>query len=151
MKTLKWMYLAAVAVLAPSLASCDKHDDQPISPNALPTAAQQFVKQYYADATIIYVEKDKDHYDGEYDVTLSNATEITFDRQGNWVDVDAPKGQTIPDGIAPATIASYVTTNYTAPIGINEISKERFGYEVELTTGLDLRFDANGTYLGLDH
>lgn len=63
--------------------------------------------------------------------------------------VDAPSGQTIPSGIVPAAVAVYVDTRYPG-VGINEISRDARGYEVDLVDGTDLLFDPAGNFIGLD-
>lgn len=63
--------------------------------------------------------------------------------------VDAPYGQTVPAGIVPPTIAAYVADNYSVT-GINEISRDNRGYEVELNTGVELIFDRDGKFVRID-
>ena len=89
--------------------------------------------------------KDKD----EYEVILSNKTQIDFYTSGEWKDVDAPAGQALPTGFYPADIDLYLAFNLEG-VGVNEISKESYGYDVETVTGLDMRFDHDGKYLSTD-
>lgn len=140
MKTKTYLLLLLVSALG---FACSSKAD-------LPEAANSFLSQYYPDVKTNRIEKDTDHGQTEYEAYLANGHEVTFDADGNWIDVDAPAGQTIPAGIAPAPIADYVTTNYP-DLGINEISREHYGFDVELTNGLDLIFDPAGTFLRLDH
>lgn len=145
-KTLKYLPLLLVAVLASvTLWSCDDKDE-PISSNDLPTAAKAFITQYYPTATIVSTTKDKN----EYEVILSEGTRIDFDKSGEWKDVDAAVGRTVPTGFYPAAIDTYIDSNFSG-VGINEISKERHGYDVELTIGTDLRFSTDGSFLGFDN
>lgn len=69
---------------------------------------------------------------------------------GEWVDVDAPVNMIILDGIAPETIVNYIEENYPE-YGINEISKETYGYGGELVNNVELRFNAQGEFLGVDY
>jgi len=43
-----------------------------------------------------------------------------------------------------------VAANYT-DAGINEISRDRRGYEVELTNQIELQFDQNGNFVRVDN
>ena len=52
-------------------------------------------------------------------------------------------------GIVPAKIAGYVAEHYPSS-GIEKIEHKRYGYEVELTNDLDMKFGADGRFLGID-
>lgn len=137
------MFLLAV-VGSMMLYSCDDKDE-PISSDSLPTQAKTFLQQYYPAATVVSTTKDKD----DYEVILSEGTRIDFNKAGEWTDVDAAIGKTIPSGFYPAGIDTYVSTNFQG-IGINEISKETRGYDVELVTGTELMFSYDGAFIGFD-
>lgn len=145
MKKINYLLLLLVSVFA-FACSDDDNDDTPISGNDLPQTAQAFLAQYYPGVKVNRASTDTDDGRTEYDVYLANGHEVTFDFAGIWLDVDAPAGQTIPDGIAPAGIVDYLHQNYFG-CGINEISKEPYGYDVELTNGTDLEFNSNGDFL----
>lgn len=153
MKRISYLLMLMAVVLMSPLMGCsddnDGPDDTPINSSELPTAAKTFVSQYYDGATILLAEKDYEAGGVEYDVTLSNGHKITFNSTGEWIDVDAPAGQTVPAAIVPTAIAEYVTSNYPQA-GVNEISKETYGYDIELTTGIDLMFNAQGGFIGID-
>lgn len=153
MKKLKFMSALLVGLLSlTTVTACDddKDKDTIVSATELPTASQTFVSQYYGSTVkIVKVKKEIDKGVVEYDVTLSNRHEITFNAAGEWIDVDAPTGETVPEAIVPVEIREYVETNYPST-GINEISKEVYGYDVDLTTGVDLMFDSTGGFIGID-
>ena len=113
--------------------------------NELPETAKNFINSNFGNNT--YTSQ-YDSAENEYEVTLTNGYQLTFDTAGNWTDVDAPYGKTVPDGIVPATIAKYIKTNY-ASYGVNEIEKTSYGYQVDLTNEVELRFNADGGYLGM--
>lgn len=134
-----------LAVISFAVTSCDENEDNFISEKELPSSAKSFIATYFPSVEVMTTQKDKD----EYEVTLSNGTVIDFDKSGEWKDVDAAMGQTVPTGFYPAAIDTYVAENY-AGSGINEISKERRGYDVDLTTGQDLVFDPQGVFIAID-
>lgn len=140
-KTLMFLPLLLVAVLGISLASCSDKDE-PIAPTELPSNAKDFISTYFASSTIVSTQKDKD----DYDVVLSDGTKIEFNKKGEWTDVDAPNGKSLPTGFYPASIDTYLAENFDGE-GINEISKVKRGYEVEITTGTEMIFDQNGTFI----
>lgn len=144
-KFVKFIPMLLVAVIGcMMLWSCDDKDE-PISDNALPSQAKTFIQQYFPSATIVSANKDKD----EYEVVLSEGTRIDFNKSGEWTDVNAAIGKTIPSGFYPEEIDTYVAANFEG-IGINEISKEKRGYDVELVTGTDLLFNYDGAFIGFD-
>lgn len=133
-----------VGVLSIALWSCSD-DDEPVPVTKLPSSAQTFLNTYFDNVDIISVTKDKD----DYDVLLSNGYSVEFNTSGEWTDVDAPVGKTVPTGFYPAAIDTYISSAYSGN-GINEISRIDRGYEVELINGTDLYFSADGTYIGID-
>lgn len=54
----------------------------------LPRKAKDFIRQHYHDTSI--VECSKDFHPVTYEVDLADGTEIEFNRQGEWIEVDAP-------------------------------------------------------------
>lgn len=150
MKKIKTILIMMLSVVTISLAACSDDDKETlITESELPAASNTFVKNYFPNVKVTRVEKDKDKGKIEYDVYLANGFEITFNEAGEWIDVDAPYGATIPAGIAPVSIVSYVESYYPNE-GINEISRYPSGYSVELTNDVDLLFDAQGNFIRID-
>lgn len=147
-KTLKLIPALLMALMMFALPSCSDDDsDKPISESDLPSISKTFLDTYYSGVNVVKVYKDKT----DYDVMLANGHEVEFDLAGNWVDVDAPAGQTIPSGFYPSAIDTYVNSIATSG-GINEISKlSAGGYEVEPVYGPDMIFDANGNFVTADY
>lgn len=112
----------------------------------LPKTAQNFVNDYYCGEKIANVKYEKK---GEYKVTFANGQEVTFDKGGNWKELEAPYGYCVPDGVAPDFINKYLVNNYPTS-GINEIEKEGKGYEVGLTSGQGLIFSSNGEFVAVN-
>ena len=81
-------------------------------------------------------------------MTLNDGTEIDFDRNNQWDNVDCHT-KAIPAALVPQAIANYVKTNYQA-LPITKIDKDAYGYEIELSNGMDLKFDTSGRFLGID-
>lgn len=145
-KFLSFLFISSVLAL---LGSCSDDKDEPMVYDQLPEKAQTFLDTYFPSAKISSIEYDAEKDDQDYDVKLDNGYNITFDKYGDWVDVEAPEGVVIPAGIAPAAISKYVSNNYP-DAGINEIEKIKTGYDVYLTNSLNLLFDTDGTYVGWD-
>lgn len=149
-KTLKIFSLLLMIFAGLSLTACgddDKDKDEFVPADQLPSVSQSFISTYYPEGKVVYVNRETEGNIIQYEVTMASGDEITFDSEGNWIDVDAPDGRSIPDGIAMQPIVDYVAANYVGA-GINEIARTSTGFEVELTTGVDLRFGPDGTFYG---
>lgn len=150
-KVFRYFACAALAMFsAVALCSCSDDDkDEPVSVSTLPESAQNFLTSHYAGVKVQSAVRDKDGKKVEFDVRLANGHEVTFDADGNWTDVDAPAGETVPGGLVPEAVALYIATNYSSE-GINEVSRSAAGYDVDLTNGVDLEFDSLGNFLRVD-
>lgn len=148
MKKLFTLLAMATLMIVATITSCSD-DDKTVNPNTLPETATKFIETYFPGDIIKRVEKNPKHPQAMYDVTMKSGFEFEFDGTGQWVDIDAPNGQIVPEAIIPYNIATYLSENYSGQ-GVTEISKETYGYSVDLTNGLDLTFDTNGQFMGVD-
>lgn len=110
----------------------------PINQSELPKAAQTFITQYFSKDQVRKVEKDNGRRGMEYEVDFTSGAEIDFTSDGNWKEVKAARGTSVPSEIVPTAIAKYVDTNFKGQ-SIVEISRKRGGYEVELSNGSELK------------
>lgn len=149
----KFLWGMLIALMMAGMQSCENNTNfGNISPNKLPNAAKSFIEQYFADQTIVAAEKEMDDGQIVYEVTLSDGTELDFDENGEWTDVDCQNRQ-VPDGIVPEKIRSYVATNYPDNF-IVEIEHKYNRYRIELNNDkygaspIELRFDNQFNYTG---
>lgn len=130
------------------MSSCsDDDDDRIISVTDLPSNAQQFLQTHFPDVKTSRVEEDND----SYDVYLSNGYEVDFDKKGEWDNVDG-NNKVLPESFLltlPSGIIEYVKANYSNNF-IDEVDKEINGYEVGLNNNVDLLFNSDGTFRGID-
>lgn len=124
------------------LQSCE---EKKIDFEKLPGTAQAFITQYFPSAEVVFAEKEKDDGMTGYSVNLSDGTELDFDSDGNWTSIDCGFS-ILPDGILPQSIYDYITTNYPQ-YKPYKAEKEYGGYEVGITGGLELIFNANGEFV----
>ena len=141
MKQLKLFLVALMCLLTSTAAFAD---DKPIPVEQLPTAAKTFVQQHFPKNKILSAEKDSKSYEAR----LDNGVEVEFDKKGAWKKVDCHQ-QAVPAAVVPANIATYVKTNYAGSV-ITKIEKERYGYEVELSNDIELKFNKSGALIGVD-
>lgn len=116
--------------------------------SALPTKAQTTISQNFK-AKVNHIKIDSKVLGGkEYDVILNDGTEVEFDKDGNWKEIDCGTNA-VPSGLIPKAIQNYVSTNYKGQ-KIVQIEVDRSKYKVELLNGVDLEFDRSGRFLRVD-
>lgn len=129
-----------LVVFSVSCSSEDKEFDNVV----LPIPAQLFVKQYFADATYSRVEKEKDDGFWEYEVWLSDGSQVEFNEKGEWTSVEC-KYSEIPVGIIPTVIAEDIAKRHP-DLKPYKIEKEVGGYEIDIP-GYDLYYSNNGIFI----
>ncbi len=142
MKQMKSFLLTLLSLLVANVALAD---DTPIPVNQLPAAAKTFVKNNFKGKTIASAEKDGT----TYECRLDDGTKIEFNRNGVWDKVETNANSPVPARLVPRAIQQYVKAHYANSI-ITKIDKERYGYEVELSNDIDLKFNQKGKFLGID-
>lgn len=145
---IKKLLMACVAIAATATAASARntyaHDA-----SALPTAAQTVLKNNFkSDVSVIKIDKDFGKI-SEYEVILTDGTQITFDKNGNWEDIEVARDKAVPEKLIPEGIVEFVKKNQPKQKVIG-IDKERSGYEVELTNGVDIKFDKQGNFVRYD-
>jgi len=141
MKLFRLLSVAAVCLLFTAV-SCAH--DRIIPVTQLPAQAQTFIKTHFADKTVAYAKQDG----AKYEVKFNDGAEVEFDRRGNWDNVDC-KFTAVPEAIVPEQIKNYVAANHPGAL-ITKIDKERYGYEIELSNSLELKFDRNFNIFDID-
>ena len=143
MKQIKFFAMALVCLMMVAVNA--KADDRPVPVQSLPAAAKQFVAANFPGATIVYAAKD----DGKYETTLSTGAQVDFTRKGAWDKVDCHT-VAVPAAIVPAAIAAYVKASFPNTV-ITKIDKERYGYEIELSNDIELKFNHAGALMTIDN
>lgn len=146
MKTIIYTF-GLVCIMA--LGSQVNAQDQVISANELPATATKFIQSHFPSEKISRAEKDVDINETSYEVYFSNGVKLEFDQNGNWTEVDGKKKVSIPTAFIDKDITDYVAKNYPNA-RIIKIENDRTHFEVELSNGLELKFDAQGHFLRMD-
>lgn len=147
MKRLVLTILLAIPVFTLFVA---KAGDKPINANELPQAAIEFIKNF-SPATVTAAGVDDDFFRPDYKVYLSDGTAIEFRHSGQWEEVKNYKG--IPAKVIPAALRTYLDANYkdVAVINMSYDADDLDSYEVKLASRVELKFDRNGNFLGMEH
>ena len=115
----------------------------------LPAAAQTTLKNNFkSDVSHIKIDKSWGKI-SEYDVVLTDGSEITFDSHGNWKDIEVRGNGSVPKAFIPSSISDYVKQNQRNA-NIIGIEKKKSGYDVELSNGVEMKFNAKGQFLKYD-
>lgn len=143
MKRLLSAILLAVICSAASFA----FDKYTINRDALPAAAQEILSEHFPKAKIGMIKVDKHLLKKtDYDVRLVNGTTIEFNNAGKWTSVDCKTGE-VPEALVPKTIRNHVNKTFKG-LKIVKIEKKSSGYEIDLSDGVELKYNLLGQYKG---
>ena len=133
-----------VAFQAPAMADNDK----PITVNQLPAPAQQLIKSNFGAKKVALAKMETGLLDKSYDVIFTTGEKVEFDRKGNWTEIDC-KQSVVPAKLVPAQIQKYVSENYSGN-KILKIEKDRNEYEINLTNGVEIKFNTDFVVIDID-
>lgn len=134
---MKRLFLIAAAVVISWACTAD---NRPVTLEQLPSAAKLFIEANYPGENISYAYSDDDRVRPDYTVRLSNGVEIQFEHDGSLEKISARAG--VPAGVVPVQITDYVKAYYPDALVI-EYEVGRREYEVKLSNGLELQFNAS--------
>ena len=141
---LKKLFLS-IAIVAAAAISVSARDTYAHSASALPQAAQTtLANNFKSKVTVVKIDKDLGRV-SEYEAILSDGTEVSFDRDGNWKNVEVSAKGSVPSFFVPKAVSDYVKKTHPGQKVIG-IEKSRSGYEVEISNGIDMKFDRQGQF-----
>lgn len=114
--------------------------DSIISPDSLPALAKDFLQKNFK-AQISLVLEDKN----SYEVYLNDGTELEFDIDGSWREIEA-KLTPINVDILPYHLATIVKNEFPNML-LKEVEKKINYYKIEFANGFELVIDFNGAIL----
>ncbi|MCY4781730.1 PepSY-like domain-containing protein [Sphingobacterium sp. UT-1RO-CII-1] len=154
-----WIQFVVVLFLASVLVSCsddevERPEKEVIADTELPAASKMTINTYFDGATIKEARKVSvpNIYNSIFSVSLSSKFEIDFDRNGIWTEIESEDNRSIPAKfleIEVPGIYTYIQDNYV-DFYVVEIEREKYGFTVELNNGIDLVFDKEEQFIGID-
>lgn len=139
----KLFFIIAALVICTGAARADKHCSDS---SRLPHASRKYIKKHFPKSKIAIIEFDKGIlHSTDYEVRFTDGVEIDFNHDGSLKKVKVRRGA-VPASAVPARINKYVKKHY-AKRPIIEIDRKHYGFEVELTGDIELRFDHEGNFL----
>ena len=119
-------------------------NDQVITFDRLPATAQAMLKQNFSDKVPLVITADWD----DYKVMYTNGDKVEFDKKGNWRDIECKTSQ-VPADLVPAQIVANVNATFPGA-AVTEIDRDRRGYSVKLSNGLELEYNTRFQIVELD-
>lgn len=111
----------------------------------VPPSVKAFIDKNFPQSTIVHVEADDDDDEKEYCVLLNDGTKIEYDLQGEWKRVSRNKTG-VPATLIPQPISQYVKAHYPDDV-VTKLSKKPYGFKIELSNDIDLRFNPQGQFI----
>jgi hypothetical protein len=148
MTMMKKIFVSAVLLFAGITASFAGDRERPITLDKLPAAAQEFLAANFKDLTLAYAVEDPKFIGSEYEVIYTDRTEVDFESNGEWSSVER-KYAAVPAAIVPVQIADYVKKSFAGE-SIRKIDRDKYTWEVELSNGLEIKFDRNFQVIDID-
>lgn len=145
---MKKLLIALMLIIGCGGAAWAFVDSYVLDRDQLPEAARQMLSDYFPKAKIGMIKVDRHLLKKtDYDVKLVNGTKIEFNNAGKWTSVDC-KTRAVPEGLIKKPILNYVKKNFP-DVKIVKIEKKSWGYEIELSDEVELKFDHIGTFKGV--
>ncbi|CDC98899.1 PepSY-like domain-containing protein [Alistipes sp. CAG:268] len=145
---MKKIFVSAALLFAGITASFAGDRERPITLDKLPAAAQEFLAANFKDLTLAYAVEDPKFIGSEYEVIYTDRTEVDFESNGEWSSVER-KYAAVPAAIVPVQIADYVKKSFAGE-SIRKIDRDKYTWEVELSNGLEIKFDRNFQVIDID-
>ena len=144
----KILFAALMLICSTGVALADGHE-RAITVQQLPQPAQEFLKQHFDSLTVAYGVEDVKHCGSEYEVVYTDRTEVDFRRDGQWESVER-KYAPVPASIVPKQIAEFVARSNFPGQFIKKIDRDPYTWEIELSSGLEIKFDMQFNVIGYD-
>ena len=99
-------------------------------------------------ADVLYAKVDDDLFNNDYKVVFADGVSVEFASNGEWKEVGTRRG-VVPAAIVPPVIREQVGKQFPGVL-IESIDRDRRGFEVGLSNGLDLKFDRQFNLVDID-
>lgn len=145
---MKKLMIALAVIFGISLCASAK-DNYAHDASVLPKAAQTTIaNNFKAKVSLVKIDKDWGRV-SEYEVILTDGSEISFDKDGNWENVEVNNSRSVPSAFVPAQVRKVVAGQQPGQ-RIVGVDRDRRGYDIELSNGIEMKFDKAGKFLGYD-
>lgn len=146
---MKKFFIAAAVIFASAVSASADDRERPTTVDKLPANAQQFLAEHFKGLNVAFVVEDPKMIGSEYEVTYTDRTEVNFNPQGEWTSVEC-KYNAVPASVVPQKIADYVAKSNFPGQHIMKIDRNAYTWEIELSGGLEIKFDMQFNVIGYD-
>ena len=149
MKKGKLSKILCVAVFAAfsAVSAYADHDEFTTDTSRLPAPALETITKTYPNAKVVGIEIEKG-FSTEYEVRLSDGTKFDFNSGGEWESVEN-KANGAAEALIPDFAKKYVAANFAGQ-KITKVSRKAYGFEIDISNGLEVKFDKEGNVIGID-
>lgn len=123
-------------------------NDRAVQYEKLPAKARMFISENFPDSKPAYSKQERDFLETHYEVVLVAGVKLVFDRFGNWTDIECRYSE-LEEKFIPEQARKKISDLFPG-VSYKKIAKERGNYEIELSNGIELRFDKNYSLLEID-
>ena len=145
---MKKLIFALICILSILLAALAAEKEKPVSISAFPKAAQVIIKTHFNKEKVSFTKTETEWLGKSYDVIFVNGDKIGFDRNGNWEEIDCRFSQ-VPPALIPAEIVKHISASYPNE-KILKIDRDSHDYEVQLSSGLEIKFNMDFQVIDID-
>ena len=146
---MKKLFFAAMLLMTSVVSANADNDERAINVAQLPQTAQSFLTANFSGKTVAFAVEERKFFGTEYEVVYTDRTEVSFRSDGEWESVET-KYEQVPSSVVPAQIADFVTKGGFEGQFIKEISRDRYSWEITLSSGIEIKFDKQFNVIGYD-
>lgn len=131
--------MAVLAIFLAALQPANAWNEKIITVAQLPAQAQTVLKQHFNAQQPVLVKQELEGVRTSYDVVFADGSKVEFDAKGAWTEIDCTRSA-VPSALVPSQILAFVKRTYPG-VFITQIDRDRYGYDVDLSNGLEVEFD----------
>lgn len=146
---MKKLFFAAMLLMTSVVSANADNDERAINVVQLPQTAQSFLTANFSGKTVAFAVEERKFFGTEYEVVYTDRTEVSFRSDGEWESVET-KYEQVPSSVVPAQIADFVAKGGFGGQFIKEISRDRYSWEITLSSGIEIKFDKQFNVIGYD-
>ena len=122
-------------------------DKEIIAEADLPKEIKNYIQKHFSDSKVLKAEREKTAAGTKHEVKLDKGVGLEFNGKNEIVEIDG--SSELPESVIPSAIFKYVKTNFPENV-ITDWELKVNMQEIELDSGIELKFDLNGEFLRTD-
>lgn len=116
----------------------------------LPAAARKFISSYFPNTHVSHIKIESELFRTvKYEVLLTDRTEIDFDHEGHWLEVDC-NDASVPLELIPDYVSSYLKNTFPDTFVV-KIERKHREMEIDLSNDWSITFNATGEVIEVDN